>query len=80
MATAPAAPDPVARSRRYLLLYAALLCLMLAQFAADGDVSFGRRPWENLQRTAIELSWPSFLNVWFGNEALEFRKIGRAHV
>jgi phosphonate ABC transporter permease subunit PhnE len=66
-------PDPVARGRAYLWLYAALLTLVLWQFVADGDFSFGRRPWENFQRTAIELSWPSFLNVWYGNEKLEFK-------
>lgn len=61
------------RSRLYLWTYAALLCVMLAQFVTDGDFSFGRKPWENLQRTAVELSAPSFLNLWYGNEQLEYR-------
>lgn len=61
------------RVRFYLWIYAALLGLVLAQFIASGDFSFGRRPWENLKRTAVELSSPSFLNVWYGNEQLEFR-------
>ena len=62
-----------ARSRLYLWAYAVLLCGVLVQFVADGDFSFGRRPWENLQRTAAELSSPSFLKLWYGNEQLEFR-------
>lgn len=65
--------DPAAKSRLYLWAYAALLALILAQFIAAGDFSFGRRPWENFKHTAVELSWPSFLNLWYGNEQLEFR-------
>lgn len=61
------------RFRLYLWVYALLLCGVLVQFALSDDLSFGRRPWENLQRTASEFSWPSFLNVWYGNERLEFR-------
>ncbi len=61
------------RLRLYLGIYVLLLCGVLLQFALSDDLSLGRRPWENLQRTATELSWPSFLNVWYGNEQLEYR-------
>jgi phosphonate ABC transporter permease subunit PhnE len=45
----------------------------VASLIQAGDFSFGRKPWENLKSTAQELSVPSFVNVWFGNTALEFR-------
>ncbi len=61
------------RFRLYFWAYVALLCGVLIQFAASDDLSLGRRPWENFKRTAVEFSWPSFLNVWYGNEQLEFR-------
>ena len=61
------------RCRRYFWIYVVLLCGVLIQFAASDDLSFGRRPWENLKRTAVEFSWPSFLNVWYGDPQLEFR-------
>lgn len=50
-----------------------LLCGLLLEFSASGDLSLGRKPWENLQRTMVEFSWPSFLNVWYGREQLEYR-------
>jgi phosphonate ABC transporter permease subunit PhnE len=61
------------RIRLYIRIYAVLLCGVLLQFAMSGDLSLGRRPWENLQRTLVEFSWPSFLNVWYGREQLEYR-------
>lgn len=61
------------RFRIYLVLYLGLLVTTAWQFVASGDFAFGRRPWQNLQRTAQELSRPSFLDVWFGNERLEYR-------
>lgn len=61
------------RAEIYLALYAVLLAIMVAEFTLSGDLSLGRRPWENLKRTASELSRPSFLDVWYGNERLEFR-------
>jgi phosphonate ABC transporter permease subunit PhnE len=57
----------------YLCGYALLVVLIVWQFAAAGDFSFGRRPWENLKKTAAELSQPSFLDLWFGSERLEYR-------
>lgn len=69
------------RSRRFarwtlplLLACCALLVVMsMWTLARDGDLSLGRRPWQNLQRTATELAEPSFLRVWFGNPQLEVR-------
>lgn len=61
------------RLRLYLAVYALLLLAVAGHFVASGDLSFGRRPWENLQRTVTELARPSFLDVWYGPERLEFR-------
>ena len=61
------------RFRVYLAGYALLLGVCLWQFVASGDFSFGRRPWENLKKTAIEFSVPSFVNFWYGDERLEYK-------
>lgn len=53
--------------------YLLLVALIVSQFVAAGDFSFGRKPWENFKKTATELSQPSFLNVWFGAERIEYR-------
>jgi phosphonate transport system permease protein len=55
-----------------LLIYAAIIALSIASLVATDDFSFGRKPWQNLKTTAQELSVPSFINLWFGNTALEF--------
>ena len=60
------------RFKAYLAGYALLLLVCLWQFVAAGDWSFGRRPWENFKKTAVELSSPSFLDIWYGNPRLEF--------
>jgi phosphonate ABC transporter permease subunit PhnE len=60
-------------SAALLALYALLIAACVASLIQAGDFSFGRKPWENLKSTAQELSVPSFVNVWFGNTALEFR-------
>lgn len=54
-------------------LYAVLIAACVSSLINAGDLSLGRKPWENLKRTAVELSEPSFLNVWFGNEKLEYK-------
>jgi phosphonate ABC transporter permease subunit PhnE len=61
------------RLRLITVLYAILVAACLASLFNAGDLSLGRKPWENLKRTAVELSEPSFLNVWFGDEKLEYR-------
>jgi phosphonate ABC transporter permease subunit PhnE len=56
-----------------LLLYGLLVLVCVASLLRADDLSFGRKPWENLKKTAVEMSSPSFLDVWFGNPKLEFR-------
>ncbi len=56
-----------------MLVYALIIAACVASLVLAGDFSFGRKPWENLKATLVELSVPSIVNVWFGNEALEFR-------
>ncbi len=65
----------VARWTLPLLLASCALLVVMSMWtlARDGDLSLGRRPWQNLQRTATELAEPSFLRVWFGNPQLEVR-------
>ncbi|MCE2999771.1 MAG: phosphonate ABC transporter, permease protein PhnE [Betaproteobacteria bacterium] len=53
--------------------YLLLVALIISQFIAAGDFSFGRKPWENFKKTAAELSQPSFLNIWFGSDRVEYR-------
>jgi phosphonate transport system permease protein len=53
--------------------FAALVGLCVAGLAAAGDLSWGRNPWENLLKTLGEFAHPSFLDVWFGPQRLEFR-------
>ena len=55
------------------LLYASLVAGCLATLIAQDELSLGRRPLENLVRTASEFARPSFLDVWFGNPHLEYR-------
>ncbi len=58
----------------WLLLATALLVLASVwTLGAQGELGLGRRPWENLRRTAAEMSQPSFLRVWFGNPQLQVR-------
>jgi phosphonate transport system permease protein len=61
------------RFKAWFLAYTALVAFCLWQIFAAGDLSFGRRPWENFKTTAHELSQPSFLDVWYGNQRLEFK-------
>ncbi len=56
-----------------MLLYTIIVAACIGSLVMAGDFSFGRKPWENLKTTAVELSVPSFVNVWFGTERLEYR-------
>lgn len=56
-----------------VLAYALLVSVALATLSAQGDLSLGRQPWQNLVKTANEFAHPSFLDVWFGNPKLEYR-------
>jgi phosphonate transport system permease protein len=61
---------------RFLALtgaYAALVLLCLLTLWQAGDLSFGRNPWDNLVKSVGEFARPSFLDVWFGPERLEYR-------
>lgn len=53
--------------------YVVLVALCLASLIAAGDLSFGRNPWENLLKSLHDFAHPSFLDVWFGPERLEYR-------
>jgi len=53
--------------------YALLLLASVWSFAEQGDLTLGRRPLANLQRTLAELSHPSFLDLWWGPQRLEYR-------
>jgi len=53
--------------------YALLVALCLGSLVAADEFSFGRRPWENLKKTAAELSVPSVLALWYGDPVVEYR-------
>jgi phosphonate ABC transporter permease subunit PhnE len=76
-AASPAPRPPLDRARlRFLsltLLYAALVLLCLGTLWVQDELSLGRNPLANLIKTVGEFARPSFLDVWFGPERLEFR-------
>lgn len=55
------------------LIYVVLIAVCFFSLIHDGDLSIGRNPWANLLKTASEFSYPSFLDIWFGDIALEYR-------
>jgi phosphonate transport system permease protein len=57
----------------YLLAYAVFAAICFFTLAQDDGLGFGRKPWENLKRTGAEMAHPSFLDVWFGAERLEYK-------
>lgn len=63
--------------RQRLSAYAAVyLLLIVACFGSllwDDDLSLGRNPWANLQKTVAEFAHPSFVDAWLGNPRLEYR-------
>ncbi len=61
------------RSAWLLAFCAVLVVACVASLIQAGDFSLGRKPWHNLMTTAGELSHPSFLNVWFGDQQLEYK-------
>ncbi|MCA0326596.1 MAG: phosphonate ABC transporter, permease protein PhnE [Proteobacteria bacterium] len=56
-----------------VLVYAALVLACLLTLLAAGDLSWGRAPWHNLLKSASDFAYPSFLDLWFGPERLEYR-------
>jgi phosphonate transport system permease protein len=57
----------------YTLIYVAFAALCLFTLAQDDGLGLGRKPWQNFKRTAAEMAWPSFLDVWFGATRLEYK-------
>lgn len=55
------------------MTYVVLIVVCLFSLIHEGDLSIGRNPWANLLKTASEFSYPSFLDVWFGDTAFEYR-------
>lgn len=53
--------------------YIILIVSCVATFAVDNELSMGRNPVANFIKTAKEFSYPSFLDVWFGDQRLEYR-------
>ena len=56
-----------------VLAYGLLVAVCLGSLWAAGELSLGRNPWPNLVKSVGELAHPSFLDLWFGNQRLEFR-------
>ncbi len=56
-----------------VLAYAALVLACLGTLLAAGDLSLGRNPWDNLLKSLGELARPSFVDLWWGPERLEYR-------
>lgn len=54
------------------LVYAALVVACVWTLLAEGDLSMGRALLANLAKTLGEFAYPSFLDVWFGNQRLEY--------
>lgn len=58
-----------------LLAVALLVVASVWTLAAEDELSLGRKPWQNLQRTMAEMSEPSFLRLWFGDTQREVRDV-----
>lgn len=56
-----------------VFLYALIVVICLWSLAVAGDLSMGRNPWANFLKTAGDFMRPSFLDIWLGNPALEYR-------
>jgi phosphonate ABC transporter permease subunit PhnE len=55
------------------IIYVLLIAVCVASLIQDGELSLGRNPWANLLKTAGEFSYPSFLDVWFGETVFEYK-------
>ncbi|HZF78988.1 MAG TPA: phosphonate ABC transporter permease, partial [Rubrivivax sp.] len=53
--------------------YLVLVAVCAGTLAAAGDLSLGRNPLDNLIKSVGEFARPSFLDIWFGSERLEYR-------
>jgi phosphonate transport system permease protein len=61
------------RLRTLAIAYLLLVAASIFTFANQGDITFGKQPLANLINTLSELSRPSFLDVFFGAEKLEYK-------
>jgi phosphonate transport system permease protein len=57
----------------WVAAYVFLAAASLWSLAAANELSLGRNPWTNLQKTAAEFAYPSFLDAWFGNPHFEYK-------
>ena len=57
----------------WVAAYVLLTGMCYWSLQANGELSFGRQPWANLQKTMTEFAHPSFLDVWFGDTRLEYK-------
>ncbi|MGE4237699.1 phosphonate ABC transporter, permease protein PhnE [Hydrogenophaga sp.] len=62
-----------ARFALLVLAYALLVGVCLGSLWVAGELSLGRNPVANLIKSIGEFAYPSFLDVWFGPERLEYR-------
>lgn len=56
-----------------VFLYALIVFACVYSLATAGDLSMGRNPVANFIKTATEFARPSFLDVWFGDAAYEYK-------
>jgi phosphonate ABC transporter permease subunit PhnE len=58
-----------------VLLWTCLVFVVVSLWtlSAEGELSLGRRPWQNLRKTVAEMSEPSVLKLWFGDAHLQVR-------
>ena len=54
-------------------LYLFILVFCLYSLKSHDDLTLGRRPLENLTKTLKELSKPSFVKIWNGDEHFEYK-------
>ncbi|HEX4878397.1 MAG TPA: phosphonate ABC transporter, permease protein PhnE [Limnobacter sp.] len=56
-----------------VFFYVLIVAACVYSLAMAGDLSGGRNPWANFLKTATEFARPSFLDVWLGNPAYEYK-------
>lgn len=57
----------------FAVLYGALIVASVISFVRADDLQFGRKPLENLFKTANELARPSFIDAWLGEPQFRYR-------
>lgn len=56
-----------------VFLYALIVLACIYSLATAGDLSMGRNPVANFIKTATEFARPSFVDVWLGDPAYEYK-------